>query len=46
MWLKNRVKIIEAQSVRKFLTCPHCQKTMAPSNAKQWHFDNCKLKQL
>ena len=46
MWANNRQKIIKAQKERKHLTCPHCSRTMAPSNAKQWHFDNCKLKQI
>jgi hypothetical protein len=27
---------------RDMLTCPHCQKTVDASNAKRWHFDNCK----
>lgn len=31
---KNRVKI----------ECPHCHKSTDPGNAKQHHFDNCKLK--
>ena len=46
MWANDRQKIMEAQKNRKHLTCPYCLKTMAPSNAKQWHFDNCKLKQI
>jgi hypothetical protein len=29
---------------RREFTCPHCQKTCDPSNAKRWHFDNCKNK--
>ena len=28
---------------RELLTCPHCQKTADSSNAKRWHFDNCKV---
>lgn len=31
---KNRIKI----------ECPHCHKSTDPGNAKQHHFDNCKLK--
>jgi len=31
---------------REPLTCPHCQKTADSSNAKRWHFNNCKLKTL
>lgn len=27
---------------REMLTCPHCQKTVDASNAKRWHFNNCK----
>lgn len=30
---------------RELLTCPHCQKTADSSNAKRWHFNNCKSKQ-
>lgn len=26
------------------IKCPHCNRKMEPGNAKQWHFDNCKLK--
>ena len=26
------------------VSCPHCHKVMDISNAKQWHFDNCKFK--
>jgi hypothetical protein len=29
---------------RELLTCPHCQKIADSSNAKRWHFNNCKLK--
>lgn len=29
---------------RKILICPHCEKASDSSNAKRWHFDNCKLK--
>ena len=29
---------------RELLTCPHCQKTADSSNAKRWHFNNCKSK--
>ena len=29
---------------RELLTCPHCQKTADSSNAKRWHFNNCKFK--
>jgi len=31
---------------RELLTCPHCQKTADSSNAKRWHFNNCKLNPL
>ena len=31
---------------RELLTCPHCQKTADSSNAKRWHFNNCKFKTL
>jgi len=30
------------QNPRQQLTCPHCEKTTDASNAKRWHFDNCK----
>ena len=29
---------------RQILTCPHCEKASDASNAKRWHFDNCKSK--
>ena len=29
---------------RKILTCPHCGNASDSSNAKRWHFDNCKNK--
>jgi hypothetical protein len=29
---------------RKILVCPHCEKASDSTNAKRWHFDNCKLK--
>ena len=29
---------------RPKVTCPHCHKMMDESNAKRWHFDNCKKK--
>lgn len=28
---------------RELLTCPHCQKIADSSNAKRWHFNNCKF---
>jgi len=28
---------------RELLTCPHCQTTADSSNAKRWHFNNCKF---
>jgi hypothetical protein len=31
---------------RKLLTCPYCQTTADSSNAKRWHFNNCKLNPL
>lgn len=35
---------IEALRSNPRVTCPHCNKTMDASNAKRWHFDNCKAK--
>jgi len=29
---------------RELLVCPHCKKASDASNAKRWHFDNCKSK--
>lgn len=29
---------------RQILTCPHCRNASDASNAKRWHFDNCKSK--
>jgi hypothetical protein len=29
---------------RELLTCPHCKKASDASNAKRWHFGNCKSK--
>lgn len=26
----------------KKISCPHCDKECIPTNAKRWHFDNCK----
>jgi hypothetical protein len=31
-------------TIRPTLVCPHCGKTAVVSNAKRWHFDNCKVK--
>lgn len=28
---------------RELLACPHCQKLADSSNAKRWHFNNCKF---
>jgi hypothetical protein len=28
---------------RELLACPHCQKLTDSSNAKRWHFNNCKF---
>jgi hypothetical protein len=35
----------QSESLKKLpaLTCPYCNKSCNPSNAKRWHFDNCKL---
>jgi len=30
---------------REKLECPYCQKVLDISNAKRWHFDNCKFKE-
>lgn len=38
--LKN--KISEAAKKRSKLKCPYCNKICDISNAKKWHFDNCK----
>jgi hypothetical protein len=29
---------------RELLVCPHCKKASDASNAKRWHFNNCKFK--
>jgi hypothetical protein len=29
---------------RPKITCLYCKKTMSESNAKRWHFENCKMK--
>ena len=39
-----RKKISESLKGKPKLTCPYCSKECSPSNAKQWHFDNCKQK--
>ena len=31
---------------QKLVTCPHCGFTTGAGNAKRWHFDNCKKKDL
>lgn len=38
------VKIKERALKREKKTCPHCNKSCSPVNAKRWHFDNCKIK--
>lgn len=30
----------------KKISCPHCDKECIPTNAKRWHFDNCKLRPM
>ncbi len=35
---------IDALKSRPRVTCPHCGKILDESNAKRWHFDNCKRK--
>ncbi|MCK9544170.1 MAG: NUMOD3 domain-containing DNA-binding protein [Novosphingobium sp.] len=38
--------ISEKSKNRKRVKCPHCNKILDISNAKRWHFDNCKYKKL
>jgi hypothetical protein len=39
---ERKAKQIAALKARPRVTCPHCARTMDDSNAKRWHFDNCK----
>lgn len=46
-WNKGTVGAQEAWNKGKKMEqveCPHCGKMSDPSNAKRWHFDNCKYK--
>lgn len=38
----QKLRQIAALKARPRVTCPHCGKSMDESNAKRWHFDNCK----
>ncbi len=40
--VKSKMK--EKAKNRDRIKCPHCDKIMDASNAKRWHFDNCKIK--
>jgi hypothetical protein len=40
--MKEKVRISALK--RKKLKCPHCGKETDPGNAKQWHFEKCKMK--
>lgn len=42
--IEVRIKQSEAAKIRKKITCPHCEKSMDPGNAKRHHFNNCKNK--
>lgn len=39
---EQREKISLASKMLPKKVCPHCGKEASPSNAKRWHFDNCK----
>lgn len=39
--LKDKLSIIAKNRIH--ITCPHCNKTCDPVNAKRWHFDSCKF---
>lgn len=41
---ETRIKIREKALAREKHKCPHCGILSSPSNAKRWHFDNCKKK--
>lgn len=41
---EQKARQIVALKARPRVACPHCEKTMDESNAKRWHFDNCKEK--
>ncbi len=41
---KSKQRMSTAAKNRKKLKCPHCDNICDISNAKRWHFDNCKLK--
>lgn len=38
------IKLSERHKNRERVTCPHCNLILDVSNAKRWHFDNCKYK--
>jgi len=42
--LKMRQPTGAHKNPRQILTCPHCKKASDASNAKRWHFNNCKFK--
>lgn len=42
--LERKLKQIAALKARPRVACPHCARVMDDSNAKRWHFDNCKMR--
>jgi hypothetical protein len=41
---ETKAKLSELLKLRGKLECPHCGLKASPSNAKRWHFENCKAK--
>jgi hypothetical protein len=41
---EQKARQIASLMARPRVTCPHCLRTMDESNAKRWHFENCKGK--
>lgn len=41
---EQKQRQIATLKARPRVTCPHCAKVLDESNAKRWHFDNCKRK--
>lgn len=39
---EQKARQSEALRARPRVTCPHCAMTLDESNAKRWHFDNCR----
>lgn len=41
---ESNAKRSASHLAREKLTCPHCAKLVDAGNAKQWHFNKCKLR--